>query len=69
MDSHAEQSSETDCEAVMAGEPQFADLMAELDSIVGRLESDLRDGRAADLRCADDLHRLRVRAECFFPKN
>lgn len=66
MDSHREQSSETECEALGTAAPNFPDLMAELESIVGRLESDLREGRGAAPGCADDLHRLRLRAERLF---
>jgi len=69
MDSHREQSSETECEALSTATPNFVDLMAELESIVGRLESDLREGRGAESGCADDLHRLRLSAERLFPED
>lgn len=63
------QSSETECEALSTATPNFADLMAELESIVGRLECDLREGRAAEPSCAEDLHRLRLSAERLFPED
>jgi len=41
-------------------------MIAELEVIVGRLEDDLSEGRAADRECADALHSLRLRAEELF---
>jgi len=69
MDSHPQKSSETECEAMSAATPNFADLMAELESIVGRLEDDLREGRGAESGCADQLHRLRLCAERLFSED
>ena len=69
MDSHREQSSETECEALSTATPNFVDLMAELESIVGRLEDDLREGRGAESGCADQLHRLRLCAERLFSED
>jgi hypothetical protein len=41
-------------------------LIAELEVIVHSIETDLKAGRATDSECANELHRLRLRAELLF---